>query len=394
MLVAAYLAACLSPRTAPTNTARPLSQLATRTNTPIPSATPTGTPTPPPTATPTLTPTPTETPSPTPLPTLAANICPFTGLPVSDPAVLERRPLAIKVQNAALSRPQAGLPQADIVFEHLTEAAITRFTAIYLCQTPSRVGSVRSARYIDLEIPAMYKSLIAYSGTSPGLYPKFRDADFKDREFWYDQGIHSEAFYRDKALIATGLPIEHTLFADPNKIWAIATKLGINQPQDVQGMTFDAKVPSAVPPATHIHVPFPSSDMVVDWRYDAASGKYLRWDAGEPHVDATSGKQLAFDNVVVVYVTHVDDPTIFEDYPRHNWPSVQIQLWGTGPAIIFRDGVAVQGLWARPERDDILVFRDTAGQVPMALKPGNTWIELVPLPGHKWSFTATWDNKQ
>jgi hypothetical protein len=321
---------------------------------------------------------------------LSANACPLTGLEVSDPALLDRRPLAIKVQNAAIARPQFGLPQADIVYEHLTEAAITRFTAIYLCQPVEKIGSTRSARFIDLEIPAMYKSLMAFSGTSSGLYPKFLNADFYDREFCYGWGLHSDAFYRDTELRAQGIPIEHTLFADPAKIWAIADKLGINQRQDLQGLTFDRQPLDGGQPATHIHIPFPSRDMVVDYYYDDSTGTYLRWDEGEPHLDAASGQQISVTNVVVAYATHVD-ADFYEDEPRRNHPSVQIQLWGTGPVVVFRDGQAFEGIWARPKRDEMVVFRDATGQIPITLKPGNTWIELVPLPGHRWSFEASWD---
>jgi len=382
----------------PTKTPRPadakMPALPTQTATPAPTSTPTIV------ASPTATvppPTPTPTPEPTlpPLseawPTLEPGLCPLTGLEVSDPALLERRPLAIKIQNAAISRPQYGLPEADIVYEHLTEAAITRFTAIYLCQEVAKIGSTRSARFIDLEIPAMYKSLMAFSGTSAGLYPKFLNADFYDREYCYGWGLHSTAFYRDTELRKQGIPIEHTLFADPAKIWNIADNLDINQPQELRDMHFSDEAPEGGEPATHIKIPFPSRDMVVDYRFDSDLGAYLRWDAGDPHIDALSGEQISVTNVIVVYATHVDTD-IYEDEPRRNHPSVQIQLWGTGPAVIFRDGQAFEGLWARPERDDMLVFRDATGQTPIPLKPGNTWIELVPLEGHRWAFEATWDD--
>jgi hypothetical protein len=404
LLVLAQLAAgCGSSDTAsltptPTKTPRPadakMPALPTQTATSAPTFTPTivASPTatvPPPTSTPT--PEPTLPPLGEAWPTLEPGLCPLTGLEVSDPALLERRPLAIKIQNAAISRPQYGLPQADIVYEHLTEAAITRFTAIYLCQDVQKIGSTRSARFIDLEIPAMYKSLMAFSGTSAGLYPKFLNADFYDREFCYGWGLHSTAFYRDTELRKQGIPIEHTLFADPAKIWSIADNLEINQPQELRDMHFSDEVPEGGEPATHIKIPFPSRDMVVDYRYDSDLGAYLRWDAGVPHVDAATGEQLSATNVIVVYATHVDTD-IYEDEPRRNHPSVQIQLWGTGPAVIFRDGQAFEGLWARPARDDMLVFRDATGQIPITLKPGNIWIELVPLEGHRWTFEATWDD--
>jgi hypothetical protein len=158
-------------------------------------------------------------------------------------------------------------------------------------------------------------------------------------------------------------------------------------------MDFSMEAPEGGEPAQHIYIPYPSRDMVVDYRYDADSGSYLRWNAGEPHLDATTGEQLSVTNVAVVYATHVD-ADFYEDYPRTNHPSVQIQLWGTGPAVVFRDGQAFEGLWARPNRDDMLVFRDAAGQVPIPLKPGNTWVQLVPLAGHRWALEASWDEEE
>lgn len=405
LAIAQFVTSCISSDTAnltptPTKTPRPadarMPELPTSTCSPTPSATPTIIALP--TATPTrLAPTLTPTPEPTIIslgdawPTLEPDLCPLTGLEVSDTTLLERRPLAIKIQNAAISRPQFGLPEADIVYEHLSEAGITRFTAIYLCQQVDKIGSTRSARFIDLEIPAMYKSLMAFSGTSAGLYPKFLNADFYDREYCYGWGLHSEAFYRDTELREQGIPIEHTLFADPAKIWEIADELEINQPQELRDMHFSDDVPEEGVPASHIQIRYPSPDMVVDYRYDSDLGAYLRWDGGDPHVDAPTGDQISVTNVVVAYAMHVDTD-IYEDEPRRNHPSVQIQLWGTGPVVVFRDGQAFEGLWARPEREDMLVFRDSSGQIPIPLKPGNTWIQLVPLEGHRWTFEATWDD--
>lgn len=173
----------------------------------------------------------------------------------------------------------------------------------------------------------------------------------------------------------------------------MADELGINERQDLQGMDFAIEVPQDGQPATHIHIPYPSRDMVVDYYYDAESGSYLRWNAGVAHLDALTSEQIHVTNVVIAYATHVDTD-IYEDEPRRNHPSVQIQLWGTGPMVLFRDGQAFEGLWARPARDDMLLLRDPTGQFPIPLKPGNTWVQLVPLPGHRWSFEASWDTEE
>ena len=123
--------------------------------------------------TPAALPTPTIIPSPTPdtriQTTFAPDEDPLTGIKVADPTVLNRRPLAIKVSNYPPEvRPQRGLSQADLVFEHILEG-VTRLTAVFYSQTPELVGSVRSARYLDLEIPVMYKSFFGYSGSSGGI---------------------------------------------------------------------------------------------------------------------------------------------------------------------------------------------------------------------------------
>ncbi|RMF36206.1 MAG: DUF3048 domain-containing protein, partial [Chloroflexi bacterium] len=75
-------------------------------------------------------------------------------------------------------RPQAGLSFADLVFEHYAEGGVTRFTAVFLGHDAEKVGSIRSGRLIDLEIPAMYKAMFAYSGSSGGVKERIRNADF------------------------------------------------------------------------------------------------------------------------------------------------------------------------------------------------------------------------
>src|SRR3989338_9209140 len=54
------------------------------------------------------------------------NVNPLTG-EVVDPAQLSRMPIAVKISNFPYNvRPQSGLSLADLVFEHLAEAGLTR----------------------------------------------------------------------------------------------------------------------------------------------------------------------------------------------------------------------------------------------------------------------------
>ena len=94
----------------------------------------------------------------------------MTGLPATGPEYLLRNPVIAKVSNAPAGvRPQAGLEEADLVFEHYAEGGLTRFSAIFYGQRPQRVGSIRSARLIALELLPMLQGLLAWSGASIGV---------------------------------------------------------------------------------------------------------------------------------------------------------------------------------------------------------------------------------
>jgi hypothetical protein len=57
---------------------------------------------------------------------------------------------------------------------------------------------------------------------------------------------------------------------------------------------------------------------------------------------------------------------------------VQIQLWGQGQVMIFRDGQRYDGIWKREGRNDMLTFYDAEGS-PLPLQIGNTWVEIMSI---------------
>ncbi|HJO33316.1 MAG TPA: DUF3048 domain-containing protein, partial [Anaerolineales bacterium] len=100
---------------------------------------------------------------------------PLSGLPVADAAVLQRRPLAIKVSNFPRSvRPQSGLATADMVWEHYAEGGTTRFTAVFYSRDAGRVGSIRSARLIDTTLTEAFAGALVASGMSDGTLERLR----------------------------------------------------------------------------------------------------------------------------------------------------------------------------------------------------------------------------
>ena len=297
---------------------------------------------------------------------------PLTGELVEDPAQLQRRPLAIKISNAPPSyvRPQSGLNSADWVFEHTSEGHITRFTLIMYGNDAEVVGPIRSARLIDVELPAIFDAALVFSGASTGVNQRLNASDFESRIIRSaDPGYYRTG--EDK-------PFEHTLYGRPAIFRQGLDAQGLNTPPNFNGLlTFTSEPPTGGQPASQVTLDYEWE--VVEWRYDEATGRYFRWAAGEPILDANTGEQVSAANVVVIAPFHVNDGTICEQITNGvcTHLSVQIQLWGSGTGFVLRDGQQYPVTWHREERNDLLTFT-TADDTPFPLQIGNTWVQLVP----------------
>jgi hypothetical protein len=370
-LIQLFLSACGGSGRAitPTPTRTPQPKV---TATPISIHTPTATP---PTATPDTSPTP--TPDTSIITEFPPDVNPLTGLQVPDPTLLERRPQAIKISNSPpVVRPQAGLGFADLVFEHYAEGGVTRFTAVFLSQGASKVGSIRSGRLIDLEIPAMFKSMFAYSGSSGGVKQKIVASDFfqENRVISPDFGMGEPVFRR---IPEPGKAFEHTLFTSTDALWTLTSERGLNTRQDLRGLAFRELPPEGGEPARYVEVVYLPGVASAEWIFDNDLSLYRRSILGEPHTDALTGQQLTAANVIIVYANHVETD-ILEDLVGGGHYSIEIQIWGQGPVQIVRDGQVYNGLWVRQAREEMLSFFDEANQ-PLLLKPGNSWYQIVPL---------------
>jgi hypothetical protein len=310
------------------------------------------------------------------------NVNPLTGQ-VVDPAKLNRMPVAVKISNFPyVVRPQFGLGLADIVFEHLAEQGLTRFTAIFLQNDASKAGSVRSARYIDTELAPMFQALLVASGSSFGTMDHLRaSAWFAGDNIWR---LISEATHYSRCP-----PLCHETPDDTNTLFTstdgarTAAGHDANQRKPLGGLAFTLAVPAGGTPVTDMEETF-SAVAHVSWRYNAASGRYDRWQdkdqGGEmvAHFDALTKAPVTAANVVLLNVNHQDN-FVPEDFQGGGTCGLEIQLWLSGPARVFRDGKMFEGRWRRdPSTQMRLRLEDNNGQI-IPLKPGNTWFGVFTL---------------
>lgn len=341
------------------------------------------TPTAPPAATDTPTATPTETPSPTPTlnyppegrgPTgFAPNVNPLTGLEVDNPALLERRPLLIKVENLPRShRPQFGLSAADIVYEYYTEEGSTRMAAVFLGQDASIVGPIRSARFFDDHLIRMFKAVFAFGSADYRVRNRLYGADYSNRLVIEAAKCPPMCRYEPNS--------SNFLVADTAALSELMNARNVpNGRQDLDGMTFQLRAPEGGQPGFVSNTRY-SAAIYERWDYDVTTGKYFRFaDAAEdyarganeqytPALDRTTGQQISADNVVILFAPH----SYFSQVPE----MVEINLVGSGDAYLFRDGQVYQVLWQRANRDAMLTLTYPDGKY-FPFKPGNTWFQVM-----------------
>lgn len=287
---------------------------------------------------------------------------PLTGLPVLDPAVLDRPALAVKIDNLDVpgetAVPQTGLAHADLVVEEVVEGGITRFVAVLHSTDAPEVGPVRSARTTDVNLlPILGRPLFAYSGGNPGVLGAVAASPFLvDRG-----GEWAPAYVR----IGSRRP-PHNLYLRPWEVWARPDGAGappVFAPFRPRG------VGSPVgQPVRGVDLAFSGAAAArVTWSWLPDHGRWVRHQRGRLHVDG-DGYAIGPRNVVVMVTDYVASPAD----PR----SPEALSVGSGPATVLTDGKAVDGRWQRSSLDAPLVLVDGAGE-PISLASGRTWIEMV-----------------
>ena len=287
---------------------------------------------------------------------------PLTGLPTRA-ALAQRRPIAVVIDNYAPdARPQAGLNRASLVFETVAEGGITRFMAVYLEKDAPVIGPVRSARIYFDAWAAGLQAIYAHAGGNNDALAEIPSISSIANVDGLGAGT---AFWRSDDRLAP-----HNLYTDTRGLRASG-----NDGTNVQTPVLPHKAPAALqarPKHGWIHIEFSGPDYAVQYRYDPICNCYLRSMGGQPHRDAFSHRQIAPANVVVLFAGVVADPA--SDTPG----SVSVQTSGEGQALYFRDGGLVQGTWQKASETGPLVLLDAQSR-PVALDPGQTWFEVVPI---------------
>lgn len=285
---------------------------------------------------------------------------PLTGQILSDKSLIDHQVTAVMIDNSLSSRPQSGLAQAGIIFEALTEGGVTRFMALYQESAPNLIGPIRSARPYFLDYANPFDASLAHVGGSPQALLDIKSLKMKD----LDQLKNESAYQRAGNRTA------------PSNVFSSFTALDeYNKKQNYlkssfQGFSHKSDV-SQTPTAGTIDFLISSQFYNSEFKYNASTNSYLRFQGGAKQIDALSGQQLSPKVVISMFVSQAYDP---------DGQHTSYNTTGQGKLYVFQDGIMSPGTWRKNDRKSQLEFTDQYG-LPMKLNSGQLWITLVSNDG-------------
>lgn len=317
-------------------------------------------PAPPPPVTPQTPPEPEPEPEPLPDPRPRS---PLTGEPL-DEDVHARALLIVKIENSPDARPQSGLDAADVVFEEVVEAGITRFFVLFHSDLPETAGPVRSARPVDTQLMTGYgRAGFAYSGARAEVQRLLANTP----SLRISEG--SAGFHRIPERRAP-----HNLYLRPAETHASITERGAEPLGDV-GWVFADEPPDGHDACPTAQLDCEDPGLAIDiqmsrgyrtgWAYDADAGVYRRDQNGTPFLVTGTGR-IGAANVVVLATRHYIGST---GYPETDVITTDAR------AIVLRDGRRYEARWRKPTSGDPIELLTVDGE-PFPLKPGATWVHL------------------
>ena len=309
-----------------------------------------------------------------------------------------RRPVTAMIENHADSRPSSGLSKADVIYEIVAEGGITRFLAVYYCNTAAeevKIAPVRSARIYFIDYAAEYgdKPIFMHVGGAndfSGSGDTVRDVralEILEQMGWrtprgndfdttYDSGF--PVFWRNYERLDHPVATEHTMMASLDAAYEEAARRGLGA-KDKKGVAWDKNFVSwkfiddkpQTASATDISFGFwdNKSDYDVNWQYDAANNRYLRFNAGVEQIDLEFKQPLFAKNVVILFAK--------ERGPVDRNGHMFYTTVGTGKVLVFQNGSVVEGTWEKDSRQERTKFLDEDGK-EISFVRGIIWIEVVP----------------
>ncbi|MEG1932422.1 MAG: DUF3048 domain-containing protein, partial [Pygmaiobacter sp.] len=302
---------------------------------------------------------------------------PLTGMEKDAGYPYGQRPVAVMINNIKESLPQSGIASADLMYEMVTEGGITRMMAVYsdLSKAGGAIGPVRSARDQHIQMILPMQALYVHIGSSTFARDMLETYHYAERDLdGNSTTVRDTAFRLDEERHATR-DIEHCWYTSSEMISAGIKKYKLSTEGETSPVFKFGNYSSAprmllLSGAKELHISFSQSDYS-DFSYDSASGKYLKSEFGAPQLDAATGEQLRYNNLLILF-------TDITPRPDGVLMNVNYNFGGVGYYVNGGNYEPIRWLKGTPEQPLRIISMED-DEVDIEINPGTSYIAMVGL---------------
>lgn len=282
----------------------------------------------------------------------------ISGIPCQN---YNRRPFAVILAEDSEARPLSAISMADLVFEmEVITGSVTRMMAIYQCESPQEIGSIRSARHDFIPLALGLDAIFAHWGGSHFALDILKQEAAEDLDALPNP---HNIFYRK-----LGIPAPHNGFTNMERMINAAQKLGYRLTMNFEGYQHLENPKSKISNSKQIMEVNYAYPYNVKYEYNPKTDSYLRWRAGLKEVDKLTGKQVEIQNMVIMRAKSRQIEGQYND----------IDIEGTGEAVYYVSGKEVRGYWQKDKANPSskLYFYDENDE-EVKFAPGKIWVNVV-----------------
>ncbi len=291
----------------------------------------------------------------------------LTGLMI-EKEVSKKRPIVVMLDNHYKARPQAGISEADIVYEILAEGLITRYMAVFQTNEPSIVGPVRSSRPYYIKRALEYNPLYVHVGGSMQALTDIINYQMADID-----GLSSGIFKRKNHK-----KMPHNAYVSLSSVRKEASRKRYYKKVEFAGLPISDKAYDLDGKAANeikIYYKQPSSkDSVgysIKYKYNEEKKQYIRYVNDKRHLDENDDKEIIADNIIIQVVNH----KVIDKEGRR-----KVSMIGSGKGKYINKGKVIDITWKKESKRAMTKFY--TGDKELILNPGKTWIQVIS-PGMK-----------
>jgi len=308
-------------------------------------------------------------------------ISPLSGLKCDTMSNKDRRPIAVMLASDKSVRPLSGIKDADMVFEMpVITASITRLMAVFVCNSPNEIGSIRSVRHDYITLAKGIDAMLAHWGGSHFALDMLKNKNtVPDLDALRNEG---GAFFRK-----AGIPAPDNGFASYDGLLNTAKTLGYRLENHFEGYPHrQESILSERGKGGTLIAGFAGAYRA-EYTYDPKTNSYLRNWGGREDTDRNSGEKIAPKNIVVMFATSRQIEGQYND----------VDIEGEGEMFAYMEGHEFTGRWEKKKGNCAignelvcvnsakLKFIKEDGQ-ELEFIPGQIWVEVLE-PGQKLKWT-------